>query len=54
MFWKYKYWKNGICSRDYWNEYTKDIKDIIDIDNAIEEKGLREKKIKEMMSRIKW
>ena len=48
------FFKNGISPREFKMNYTKDIKDCIDIDNAINEKGIREAKIKQMMANVRF
>lgn len=48
MYWKYLYWTQGISTKQFYAESMKDIEDVIDIHNAIEEKQIRLKNIKSM------
>lgn len=54
LYFRWLYWKNGICSRDFNLENFKDVKDIIEIDNAVKSKELRESQINKMMSKVKF
>ena len=53
---KYKFFKEGISPREFNKMAMRDIHDIIDIDNAMEEKQLREQEIYDLMNRgrYKW
>ena len=53
MLWKWLYWKNGISSKDFWQEKITDIYDIIEIDNSINRKELRERQVQKMLRSIK-
>lgn len=50
---KYKFFKEGISPREFMKNKMSDIKDIIDLDNAIEEKSRREQEIHNLMNRSK-
>lgn len=54
LFWKWQYWKSGIPAYKFRKEQMRDIHDIISIDNAINEKGLREQEINKMKGGITW
>jgi hypothetical protein len=53
LWWKWLYWKKGISTREFKNEYLNDIKDVIEINNAVEEKQLREQKVRSMMNNMR-
>ena len=53
LFWKWVYWKNGISCREFRRERISDIKDVIEIDNAIIQKEKRERKVQEMLHKLK-
>lgn len=46
------YWKQGIPAQVFRNESLKDIHDIIDIHNALQSKGKRQKRINDMIAKI--
>ena len=50
----YVFFKNGISPREFRRNFIKDIEDCIDIDNAINEKGMREEQIRTMMASVKF
>lgn len=54
MFWKYLYWKKGISTREFMNEYSKDVRDVIDINNAFEDKNLRTQNLNNMLSKVRF
>lgn len=47
------FFKNGISPREFRRNRLKDIIDCIDLDNAINNKNMRQAKINEMMSKIR-
>jgi len=49
LFMKWKYWKNGISTKEFNKEYVKDIIDIFDIDNAISQKEITEIEIQKTL-----
>ena len=49
---KYLYWKQGISTKVFREEYSNDVHDIIDIKNAIADKGVRESKIIEAINSL--
>ena len=54
MLWlKYKFFKLGISPREFNKCRMKDIIDVMEINNAMETKMMREQKIKEMIARMK-
>jgi len=50
----YVFWKNGISPREFRRNFTKDIKDCIDIDNAINEKGMRDAEMRHLMASVRF
>ena len=51
---QYVCFKNGISPREFRRNLKKDIVDCIEIDNAIHAKGIRQKKINDMMAKVKF
>lgn len=49
----YKFLEKGISPREFRKCRSQDIKDMIDLDNTIQEKTNREIKIKNMMNEMK-
>ena len=42
MLYKYMFWKNGIPPSVFWEQDIEDVKDIIEIDNAISQKQINQ------------
>lgn len=54
LLWKWEYWKKGIPAHQFWKEKSRDIKDIMDINNAVNNKKVRQQEIRKAMSGMKW
>ncbi len=54
LFWKWLYWKNGISGRQFREEWIRDVHDIMDVNNAVSEKELREKQMQKLISQVKY
>lgn len=50
---KYKFFEMGISPREFRKCQMRDIKDIMDIKNAIDKRAIREQKIREMVGRMR-
>jgi len=50
LFWKWVYFKNGISTREFKREQIRDIRDVMDIDNAIQEKKISQKKLQDLIN----
>jgi len=50
---KYKFFEAGISPNEFRKCQLRDIKDIMDLKNTVEERAMREQKVREMMSRMK-
>lgn len=53
LFWKWVYWNKGISTKVFKSEFMSDIKDVMDVNNAIHNKGLREAEIKNLVSQVR-
>lgn len=54
LWWKYLFWEKGIDPNTFKKCQMRDIKDIMDIKNAIESKTRCEKAIQDQINSIKW
>lgn len=54
LFWKWLYWKNGITTRSFLQERITDVRDVVEINGAIEQKQIRESKIRSMASKVRF
>lgn len=54
LYHKWLYWKNGISAREFRNEWVRDMRDIMDIENAVSEKQQREQAIVSAMRGVKF
>ena len=56
LFNKWKFWRNGISPTEFNKISTRDLIDIVEIDNAINEKAMREKEVNKLLRNIrtKW
>ncbi|MEK0335804.1 MAG: hypothetical protein QQN41_00005 [Nitrosopumilus sp.] len=50
---KYKFFKAGISPREFRKCQMRDINDIMDIKNIVNEKAMRDQKIRDMTARMK-
>ena len=53
LWYKWLYWTKGISSREFKREYMNDINDVMEINNAISEKQMREAQLQKLISRVK-
>ena len=53
MWIKYKFFEVGISPREFKKCQIRDINDIIDIKNAMDQRIMREQKIREMVAKIR-
>ncbi|NOR84700.1 hypothetical protein GQ473_01140 [archaeon] len=53
MWWRFMCFEKGICPRDARKTYMKDIREILEIKNAISEKQIRQQQIEKMMNNIR-
>lgn len=51
LWYKYQFFERGIGPDEFRRSQMRDIKDIMQINNAVKEKQIREEKVREMMSR---
>ena len=54
IFYKWLYWKKGISGREFKKEQLRDIKDIMAIETAVGQKELSEKRIRDLISKVKY
>ena len=54
MWIKYKFFEKGISPHEFRKCRVKDIKEIMDIKGAIDERAMREKKIRDMRAQMKY
>ncbi len=52
--WMYLFWKQGISPREFKKNQMRDIKKIMQIKNAINEKEMREAQVRELMNKVKF
>lgn len=53
LFWKWVYWKKGISTKVFRQEWLKDVADVMEINSAIDQKEMREREIQKMVSKIR-
>lgn len=53
LLWKHKYFKAGIPCHLFRKEQVRDIIDVIDIDNALNDKTSREAKVNDLMNKVR-
>jgi len=55
MMWlKYQFFEKGISPHEFRKCWVKDIKEIMDIKGAIDERAMREQKVREMRANMKY
>jgi hypothetical protein len=52
LWYKWLYWSKGISTREFKKEFMADINDVMAINSAINEKNLREKKLRQLMANV--
>ena len=53
LLWKHKYWKAGIPCHQFRKDQKRDIIDVMDIENAINEKAGRVAKVNALMNKMR-
>lgn len=53
LFYKWQFWKKGISPSEFRKLQVRDIKDVVEIENAINEKGFREGEVRNLMNNVK-
>ena len=51
---KYQAYKQGISPREFRHNFSRDWKDIMEIDNAMAEKQIRQAEINKAMAEMQW
>jgi len=54
LWFKYACWEKGIGPNEFRNCFLSDIRDIMDIQTAINNKNMRQSEVNNLMRKIKW
>jgi len=49
---KYQFFERGISPEEFKKTQIRDLRDIMEIKNAVKEKNIREEKVREMISKM--
>lgn len=54
LYYKWVFWKKGITGKEFRSEWKRDIKDIMAIEDAVNQRELREAQLRKLMANVKW